>query len=165
MTHPLERTRYDRIIEAFSLLGLASAFIPLFFYPELGPGTRIPVHFNQAGEVDGWAGRAFFWQLPLVAAAFYAGLTWLERYYKRFRYPVRFDPSEAGARAVYRLGVRMVRHLKLFLLLIFSFLADSSLLIALGKARGLNLHLLTLLFAALFLSVGVYFVKMLGYKE
>ena len=165
MNTPRERTRYDRTIEALSLLALASTFIPLFFYPELGPETRIPVHFNQAGEADGWAGRTFLWQLPLVAAVFYIGLIWLERYYKRFCYPFRVDPSAPAARPVYRSGVRMMRHLKLFLLLIFSFLAGSSLLIALGKSRELNLHLLALPFAGLFLSVAVYFVKMLGYKE
>lgn len=121
MNNPLERTRYDRMIEALSLLALASSVIPLFFYTELGPGVRIPVHFNHAGEIDGWAGRSFLWQLPLLSAVFYIGLTWWEKRYKRFRYPFRVDPSAPYAQPVYRLGVRMMRHLKLFLLLIFRF--------------------------------------------
>lgn len=165
MNNPLEKKPYDQTIEVLSLLCLASSFIPLFFYTELGPGTRIPVHFNQAGEADGWGGRAFLWQLPVLATVFYIGLSWLEKYYKRFRYPFRVDPSAPGTQTVYRSGVRMMRHLKLFLLLIFSFLANSSLFIATGKADKLNLHILALLFVALFLSIAVYFVKMLGYKE
>lgn len=164
MNNPLERTRYDRIIEALSLLALASSVIPLFFYTELGPGVRIPVHFNHAGEIDGWAGRSFLWQLPLLSAVFYIGLTWWEKRYKRFRYPFRVDPSAPYAQPVYRLGVRMMRHLKLFLLLIFAFLADSSLFIAFGNASRLHMPVLSLLFVALFSSVAVYFVKMLRHK-
>ena len=33
-------------------------------YPELP--ERIPIHFNAAGEVDGWGKKGMIWTLPLI---------------------------------------------------------------------------------------------------
>lgn len=163
MKSPLERTRYDWFIEVLSLLAVVAACCPLLFYGQLGEGNIIPIHYNVAGEIDGWGTRSFLWQLPLVAFVFYAGLTLCERYYKKFNLP--FKVTDGNATPIYRLSVRLIRLLKLVTILIFAYLNISSLAIALNKGNGLNIYIMTALILTLFAVIVIYYMKMLSYKE
>lgn len=163
MNTPLKKTLYDWIIECVSLFCLFSAFYPLFFYGHLEEGGLIPIHYNIAGEIDGWGNRSFLWILPLIAFVFYAGLSLVERYYKRFNFP--FKVTNQNATPVYRLSVCMVRHLKLFFMIIFTYINNSSYAIVIGKGSGLNKYVMILLMAVIFITTIIYYIKILAYKE
>ena len=55
------------LIDSLSLVALLVGWwIALSSYPRLP--ARIPVHFNLAGEADGWGGRAMIFLLPVLQA-------------------------------------------------------------------------------------------------
>lgn len=163
MNTPLKRTFYDWILESLSLLSLISALYPLLFYKKLGEGDIIPIHYNIAGEIDGWGNRSFLWILPLIAFVIYIGFSFIERNYKRFNRP--FKVSANNLATVYRLGVRLMRHLKLFCMFIFTYINNSSYAIATGEGNGLNKYIMMPLVGAILITSIVYYIKIQSFKE
>lgn len=162
MDTPVRRTRYDRIIEILSLLCLLATFVPLLFYNNLDKGILIPIHYNNSGQIDGWGDRSYLWNLPVVASAIYVVLSIIERFYKKFRYPVQVTTNNAPV--LYKLAVRMIRQLKLNFLLIFAYLNIFSFATAMGKVSGVNGWIMTGLIAGLFVTLFVYYIKMVEAK-
>ena len=158
MVNPQKRTIYDWVLEIISLLALLWSFFPLLFYDRLGNDVLIPIHYNLAGEIDGWGGRHFLWIIPLIALVFYIGLSLFEKFYKRANYPLKV--TERNANYLYRQRVRLSRHLKVFSLLIFAYLNNSSYAIAVNKGSGLNKFVMIFLMGGLFLSLIIFYVKM-----
>lgn len=163
MDNPLKKTCYDRVSEALSAISLVAVFIPLLFYNQLGEGNIIPVHYNSAGEIDAWGNRSSLWILPLLALLFYIGFSVLEKYYKRWNFPIKITVGNAAS--VYRAGVSLVRRLKLFFLLIFAYLNNSSLAVALGYDIRWNRYILTGFLFILLGTTAVYLIKILMHKE
>lgn len=163
MENPLKRTRYDWIIEILSLLSLVAAFIPVLYYRQLGEGNILPIHYNAAGEIDGWGSRSFLWQLPLIATVFYAALTICERFYKKFNLP--FKVTSNNATPVYRLSIRLVRHVKLVCIILFAYINNTSLANAMGKGDNLNPYVMMFFVSALLAMVVIYYIKVYFYKE
>ena len=163
MKNPQKRTTYDWILEIVSVLALLWSFYPLLFYGRLSDETLIPIHYNLAGEIDGWGGRYFLWIIPLIALVFYIGLSVFEKYYKRSNYP--YKVTEENANHLYRQRVRLSRHLKVFSLLIFAYLNNSSYAIAVGKGAGLSKFIMIFLMAGLFLSLIFFYLKMGQHKQ
>jgi hypothetical protein len=157
MENPQKRTVYDKILEIISLSGLVWCCYPLLFYNRLN-GVLIPIHYNLAGEIDGWGGRCFLWIIPLIALVFYVGLSIFERYYKRADYP--FKMTEKNANHLYRQRLQLSRHLKVFSVLIFAYLNNSSYAIAIGKGTELNKFGVILLMLGLFLLLIIFYIKM-----
>lgn len=71
------------------LLVLAAFGATAWFYP--GLPERIPVHWNAAGEIDGYGTRATVFMLPAAMAAILALLTVLPRFDPR-----RFSSKDSG---------------------------------------------------------------------
>jgi hypothetical protein len=57
--------------------------------------ARIPIHFNAAGEVDGWGGRGWLLALPAIAAATLVPLLFLQRFPHAYNYPWPITPDNA----------------------------------------------------------------------
>lgn len=163
MDNPLKKTCYDRVSEALSILSVAAAFFPLLFYKQLGDGNIIPIHYNSAGEIDGWGSRCVLWILPLLALLFYIGFSFLEKYYKKWNYPIKITTGNAAS--VYRASVCLMRRLKLFCLIAFAYLNNSSLAVASGHDIRWNRYFLAALLPALFGTVAVYLIKIRTYRE
>lgn len=163
MDAPTKRNSYDRIIEILSLVCLLGTFVPLLFYKDLGEGTLIPIHYNASGQIDGWGDRSDLWHLPVIATLFYIGFTVLERFYKKFNYPVRVTASNAPV--LYKLAVRMTRLLKLLILLLFAYLAIASHTTAIWKTSGINNWIMNGMMTGLFAALLFYCIKMIEAKN
>lgn len=157
----MRRTRCDWTLEAVSLLCLAWAFVPLFFYGGIGEDVRVPTHYDALGRVDGYGNRSDLWTPALVAAVFYVILTVIERFYRSFNFPVRV--TENNAEALYRLGVRLVRSLKPLSIVIMAYMNTSSLVVAMGWGAGLNGLVMAVLVIAMFALIAYFMAKM--YKQ
>ncbi|GAB1359916.1 hypothetical protein MASR1M31_17060 [Porphyromonadaceae bacterium] len=131
-TTPTKRTAYDWVIETISFLSLIGTCVPLFFYNKLGEGVPFPIHYNLHGKVDGWGDLKFFSRFVLAAIVLYLYLTFSERFFKRFLYPVKI--TEQNASIIYRIGIRLRRHLKLFVMLLFAYNSNTFLYMALSGA-------------------------------
>jgi len=156
------KTTYDKIVEVAAIAALLWAFCPLFFYNSVDNNTLVPVHYNLSGEVDGWSDRTSLWVLPSIALLFYVGLSMLQRCPYMYNYPC--EVTKENADHLYRMGVQLVRHVKVLFILIFAHINNASYAIAIGKSVGLNLAINISLLAAIFLTLIIYVIKMLRYK-
>lgn len=158
-----KRTIYYWIIEVFSLLGLIYALAPLFVYKKLPEHSMVPIHFNIVGHPDSWGGSYHIIIYSLLSVFFYLLMSFLERNYKILNYPIKITSN--NSEAVYRLGVRLVRHLKLFVTLLFAYFANLSFGIAMGEANVNSQYVIVLLIGGLVGSLLILNLKMIRLKR
>ena len=109
-------TTSDKVIEALCWSGLLSIWVIAFlFYAQLP--DIIPTHFNGAGEIDGMGSKKTIWLLPAITTILFAGFTVLNCYPHTFNYLEEITP--ANAERNYRMGTRILRYSKLFVVLLF----------------------------------------------
>lgn len=76
----------ERALDGLSLLGVVIAWgVTLWSWQSLP--DQIPIHFNLAGEVDGWGRRQSILNLPAVATVLPLLLWVLRRFPDAFNYP------------------------------------------------------------------------------
>lgn len=160
-TH-IKMTVYDWIIEVGSFMALLYSFRPLLFFKSLGD-TKIPIHYNIYGQVDGWGDREFLLLLPLLALVFYIGFSILSKHYKKFNYPVKVTAQNASS--VYKLGARMMRHLKFFIILIFAYINNVSLSISMGNKNSLNGFVIIFLICSSLIIVFFFSIKIVKLRK
>ena len=99
-------------------------------YPELP--DRIPIHFNAAGEADGWGKRGMIWTLPLIAL-FTVGLVLSVPYFnqKYVNYPVKI--TEENQVKQYRLMVLFLNGMAVILFGIMCYISFVSVQMALDR--------------------------------
>lgn len=158
-----KRTTYYWTIEIISLFGLVCAVAPLFLYERLPKNALVPVHFDISGNPDSWGDEHYITAYSLMSVFFYILIYVLELNYKVLNYPVKITPNNSSE--IYRLGVNFVRHIKLFTVLIFSYLTNISFLIAIGKLNTINQFVIVLLTGGLLISTVVFVVKMCKVKD
>jgi hypothetical protein len=166
MHNPRSRTIYDWALEGLSILFLTGTFYPLLFLGQFDDNSSIPVHFNIYGEIDRWGSPNALLHIPLLSLLFYCFLTFVERFYKKFNYPVKINTEKTElANVIYRLGVRLMRHLKLLLIILFCYVSNSTFCVTIGKCNGINMVVFTvawligIIFLLLFFSKKMIKVK------
>lgn len=111
-----------------SLVFLLSSFVPLFFMDSL-EGARVPAHFNYAGVPDRWDNGTGMMLLPIVASFVYVLMLLSQKWPRLINYPRRSNRSKEQMQVI---GVKYVSRISVVVMLLFSYLSNSSLLIALG---------------------------------
>ena len=162
---PAKRVAYDWTLEILTLLCFLASFYPLLFYASLGEDVLFPVHYNINGEIDGWGGRRYLLTLSLVNISFYIILSIFEKYYKWCKYPFKVKDNDPNSKYIYRDGVRLMRHMKFFIVLILSYFINSFYAFILGKGNGPNNNIMVLLLIGLVASVIIYSERMLKYRK
>lgn len=103
----LRRTGTDWVVEGVTIACVVAILVSFGFYGHIDADEAFPMHYNAAGEVDGWGTRSALWIFGGVALAVCLLLTIGERFYKKFNYPVRV--TEKNREWLWRLAVRMFR--------------------------------------------------------
>ena len=118
---------------------------------------RVPGHYDATGTVDRWGSKLELWLLPVIAAALWIGMTFLEKYPHAFNY---MNLREDNIEAQYRNGMLMVNVLKNESVLLFSFLIYQGTRIALGEADGLGPYFMLIFIGVIFGSMIIFIIKM-----
>ncbi|MDR1331382.1 MAG: hypothetical protein LBK07_04685 [Tannerella sp.] len=153
---------YSRIIEILSFLVMLWSLAPLLLCGKIAEENPVPIHYNIKGQIDRWGNRSHITTFSLLSLAFYVFLSILQKYPMALNYPVKITP--VNAESVYRLGVTLVRHLKLFLVLMFGYLNNVTFAIAIGKSNGISNSILISLIAMFFLCTIAFSVKIRKYR-
>lgn len=157
----MKKSIYDWVIEILTILCLIWSFYPFCFYNKFtGP---VPIHYNALGQVDIWGNRSFFWLLPLLSLTFYIGISISEKYYSKFNYPIKV--TEKNANSLYKLALGLLRHMKFITILLFAYINNSTMSIALSKGSGLNGYILTILLVGLMVILFSYIIRMMKVKD
>jgi uncharacterized membrane protein len=143
-------------LEAAAALGMLTMFYVTIKSWPLLPET-IPHHFGASGKPDAWGSKWTLWLLPGISLVLYIGLTVLSRYPHIYNYP--WPITEKNAAAQYHLARTLIAALKAEIVLIFAYLLQQAIQVALGKAEGLGIAFLPIFLILIFGTIGIYFVK------
>jgi uncharacterized membrane protein len=158
----LKLSSHDYVIEFLGIAFLVILIaIPLFYYNHLP--EKIPVHFNSAGQPDGFGGKPSLYILPATGLFVYFLLTALSVFPHVYNFPVPITPENAEVQ--YRLATRLMRILKTVILLLFSFISWISVRTATGKADGLGKLFLPVFLFLIFGVIIIYLFQSLNNRN
>lgn len=154
----LHLTAGDKLLEALGLIVmLASWVIVIVNYNNLP--DIIPIHYNAAGEADGFGSKRQILSLPTIATVMFLALTILNKFPHVFNYPVMI--TEANALRNYTNATRMVRYLKFVIALIFGLIALQTIRSVNEQIDNLGAWFLPATLALLFLPLFYFLVKLI----
>ena len=107
--------------------------------------TTIPIHFDAAGNADGFGSKGMIWLLPAIGVVMVPAMLFLRRFPWLSNVP--FEITEENAAYQYGLIVRLLSLLACFVSLLFLLLVYDTLTIAFGGSS-----LLGWLFMPIFLT-------------
>ncbi len=125
----------DLLLELITLVCLlASALLPVLYYGRLP--DEIPIHFNGTGEANGYGSKQLIFLLPVITAAQYLLLRYLNKRPEKFNYPTKITMDNALHQ--YTTATKMIRMLNLFCTALFTYLTIHIIRSALNEAGGLG---------------------------
>ena len=146
----LQLTQRDKILEVIGWILLIGTWILTFTnYFDL-PET-IPIHFNAAGEADGFGSKKTILALPIISTLLFIGMTFLNKYPHVFNYPNEI--TEENALSQYTNATRILRYLKVIIVLIFGGIVFMTIQNVNGKADGLGTWFLPLSMILIFMPI------------
>jgi uncharacterized membrane protein len=152
----LELTTIDK---TFEILGWASILaiwaLTISNYTIL-PDT-IPIHFNGAGQADGFGGKGNILTLPLIATILFVGLTILKKFPHVYNYPTNITADNALKQ--YTNATRLIRYLKFIIVVIFGLIALQTIRNVKGETNGLGVWFLPLTLGLIFIPLTYAVVK------
>ena len=152
----IERTPSDNILEIMGWVALVGLWILILVNYSNLPDI-IPTHFNGAGKVDNYGGKATLFMLPIIATLAYIGLTVLNNYPHIFNYPAKVTAE--NALRLYSNATRMIRYLKFVIVLVFTLIVFMTLRTAAGESEGLGAWFLPFTFGLIFIPLGIFVVQ------
>ncbi|WP_404407287.1 DUF1648 domain-containing protein [Jeotgalibacillus malaysiensis] len=145
--------------KAFSLISLilliaASIYLALS-WNDLS--DVIPIHFNAAGEADGYGGKWSAIMLPVIGFVMWGGLTALERVPHTYNYLGKI--TEENAEKQYLNGVLMMNVIKNLCVLLFAYITYELTLIGTGGNANLTAGVMPVFLTLLFVSMGWFIYR------
>jgi uncharacterized membrane protein len=90
----LELTTTDKILEMLGWASILAVWVLILATYTNLPDT-IPIHYNGAGQADGFGEKNYIFILPLAATALFVGMTILNKFPHVFNYPINITPHNA----------------------------------------------------------------------
>ena len=135
---------WDKILESIAIMGLLiGIYLAIQAWSNLP--TTIPIHFDAAGNADGFGPKGMIWLLPAIGVVMVPAMLFLRRFPWLSNVP--FEITEENAAYQYGLIVRLLSLLACFVSLLFLLLVYDTLTIAFGGSS-----LLGWLFMPIFLT-------------
>ena len=148
----------DILIEIVTLLVIVF-YIVIGIYAWVKLPETIPIHFNSAGEIDGYGSKINLLILLPVIAAFYIVFTILSRFPHIYNYIVEINSDNAQVQ--YEYATRMIRLLKCELVILFTYIEVTMIRSAIEKVSGLGVLFLPITLLVVFGTLGYYIYKSL----
>ncbi len=148
--------RFDAFLEVVAAVLLIYTMIHLGAYYGQLP-ERIPIHYNAAGQPDGWAMRGSIFILTGAKVFLYILLTGVSFLPPRY-YNIPWTITEENAARQYRLVLRLVRIMKVEILALFFFIHERTIAIAIQGSGSLPAWFLPVFLGTIFGTIGWYFV-------
>ena len=133
----LELTTFDKTLEILGWISILAIWVlTITNYTNL-PDT-IPIHYNGAGQADGFGGKDNILTLPLIATILFVGLTILNKFPHVFNYPTNITADNALRQ--YTNATRLIRYLN-------------------GQTSGLGVWFLPLTLGLIFIPLTYFVIK------
>jgi uncharacterized membrane protein len=119
--------------------------------------TKIPVHFNFAGQVDRWGEQNALFSIFAVMLALYIGLSILQRFPHIYNYPFGLTPKNVHRQ--YQVARQLLAIIKTEVVCFFSFIQWQVVSVARGRGETLGIWFLPVMMLVLFGTIACYFVQ------
>ena len=96
----IKNTLADTVMEYICRILLIGTLIYLIVRWNALP-EQIPVHYNAAGEIDGWGGKGMVWLFVVISWGLYLGITFVGRFPELWNTGVKI--TKTNKEKVYRL--------------------------------------------------------------
>lgn len=147
-------TAMNKIFDFIGLVGIVIMFVVIIQSFSALPNT-IPVHFNIAGEPDGWGSKYTFWVFPILGLIMYIILTIVNKFPHTYNYV--WPINEQNAAQQYRLATQLMSFLKIEIITLFTYLEWQGIRIGLGIASGLGIVFAPAFLLILLGTISLYF--------
>lgn len=150
----IELTATEKVLELAGWILIAAVWLlTITNYNDLP--EIIPVHYNGAGQADGFGEKSTIWTLPLIATILFVGMTVLNKFPHIFNYPVKI--TKENALSQYIGATRLMRYLKLIIVALLGFITFKTIQSTHEQAEGVGIYLLPLTIALTIIPL-IYFV-------
>lgn len=119
---------------------------------------RIAVHFDAAGQPNGWGSPMALAAMPLLAVVLYVLMTVVARFPSAFNFPVRVTP--ANRPRLEALALEMIAWLKAEVLCLFSWVQETTVASARSGEARFSPWFMPVTLGAVFATIGWYVVAM-----
>lgn len=149
-----------KLLEMISLtaLGVQVAVTVLALFGDEKLPERIPLHFDAAGNPNGWGSPALLLLLPSVAVINYLLLTVVTKFPSAFNYPVRV--TVANRLRLQGLALDMIAWLKAEIVCLFARMQWVTIAIARHPQQGTPPSMLPIALVVVFATVTFYIAAM-----
>ncbi|GIP35220.1 DUF1648 domain-containing protein [Paenibacillus sp. J2TS4] len=157
----LPKTALEKTLDILSLLLIVGIVVYLSMEWS-GLPDQIPIHFNAAGEADGWGGKGFLWFMPAVACLLWAGSTILEKFPHIYNYT---NLTEANVERQYKNARLMLVALKAELTFFLVYYQWQGIRLAQGYDAGLGVWDLPLFLTVILGSLTLFIIRSIRLKR
>jgi hypothetical protein len=152
----IPHTQLEVYCELIAAITLANLTVYLASIWSLLP-SKMPVHFNFAGQADRWGTRIGLLSLYGVTVALYAGFNMLQRFPHIYNYP--FGLTTQNIRRQYQLARQLLTLIKTEIVCFLAFVEWGTIQVARGRSQGLGIWLTPVLLLAILGAIVYYFVQ------
>ncbi|MBS1765702.1 MAG: DUF1648 domain-containing protein [Bacteroidetes bacterium] len=152
----LELTTIDKTFEILGWTSIIAIWVLIVVNYTNLPDT-IPIHYNGAGQADGFGGKGNILTLPLIATVLFVGLTILNKFPHVFNYPTNITTDNALKQ--YTIATRLIRYLKFIIVVIFGLIALQRIRNVNGQTSGLGVWFLPLTLGLIFIPMTYFMIK------
>lgn len=157
----MQRSSVEWVCEAVALLALAAIlFTVISAWSDLP--ARIPMHFNAAGQPNGWGGKAGVLLLPGVSLFLYSVMTLASFDSRLVNIPMQLDRSDPRVQALLR---QLTIVLKAVILLTFFYLVRATVGTALHRTAGLGRWFLPACLGSVLGVIVIYMRRLSGLQR
>ena len=132
----IEKTTLEKIANIIGIASIVAMVLYIAFNWSALP-ENVPIHFNAAGEADGWGSKWMLFFLLIITIALYIFMEVIERRPYTHNYPVRL--TEQNAAQLYKESCQTVNLIKNIVTMMLAYIAIRSVLVALEKVQGLGI--------------------------
>jgi uncharacterized membrane protein len=154
-------SKAEKILEVVSIILIALNLYILIRYYNTLPDT-IPKHFNGAGVPDAFGNKSGILFIPILVLGMYILFTVLSKFPQAYNYPMEIN--EENAEFQYKAARAMMIVIKAEIVGCFTYVEFRTVMVALGKAKGLGIGFLPVFLVLVFGTIIVYMVKTLKSK-
>ncbi|ANX14018.1 hypothetical protein ABE41_018555 [Fictibacillus arsenicus] len=156
----IPRTFLENILDIVSIILFIAGAANLIMQWSSIPGT-VPIHFNGAGEPDGWGSKVNLWILLVIGSIMWVLLTVLEKFPHVYNY---LFITKENAERQYKNSRLMLNVIKNEILFFFVYMSWVSTEVAKGENDGLGLWILPIFIITITASIAFFIVRSIKLK-
>jgi uncharacterized membrane protein len=151
----INKSKVEKLFDGITLLFTLSVILFLISKWSSIPES-VAIHFNFAGEPDGWGSRWMIILPIIIGLILWIGLYFLEKYPQSYNY---IGLTEENAQRQYKNGQLLIHTLKNVMLIFFSYLTIDSIRVSAGDKSYLGIWEAVLFLVVIFGTIGYFMYR------